>query len=74
MPSTRSRSVPPSRATASDVIVKIVLLFLIFMGVLAMFGKLRVPGAKQLASRKCRSCGRFRIGKGPCPCGKGGKT
>ncbi|MHA6326701.1 hypothetical protein [Roseivivax sp. CAU 1753] len=52
-------------------IVKIVLLFLVFMGVLAMFGKLRVPGAKQLSDRKCKSCGRFRIGKGPCPCGKG---
>ena len=54
-------------------IVKIVLLFLVFMGVMAMFGKLRVPGAKQLSSRKCKGCGRFRIGKGPCPCGKDGR-
>ena len=61
------------RGTASDVIVKIVLLFLVFMGVMAMFGKLRVPGAKQLSSRKCKGCGRFRIGKGPCPCGKDGR-
>ncbi len=29
----------------SDVIFKIVTLFLVFMGVLAMFGKLRFPGA-----------------------------
>jgi len=52
------------------VIFKIVTFFLIGMGVLAMFGKLSVPGAKRLASAKCKSCGRFRIGRGPCPCGK----
>ena len=56
------------RATVSDVITKIVFLFLIFMGVLAMFGKLRIPGAKRLSNAKCRKCGRYRIGKGPCPC------
>ncbi|MDU8912635.1 hypothetical protein [Aestuariicoccus sp. MJ-SS9] len=52
-------------------IIKIVTLFLIGMGVLAMFGKLRVPGARRLAAAKCPKCGRYRIGKGPCPCGKG---
>ncbi len=61
------------RVLASDVILKIVSLFLIFMAVLAMFGKLRVPGLRRLQSAKCRSCGRYRIGKGPCPCGKGNK-
>ena len=66
------KSVRNSRGTVSDVISKIVLLFLAFMAVLAMFGKLRVPGAKRLANAKCRKCGRYRIGKGPCPCsGKG---
>ena len=30
-----------------DVIVKIVILFLVFMGVMAMFGKLRVPVGRQ---------------------------
>lgn len=50
--------------------IKIVSLFLIGMLVLAMFGRLRVPGAKHLASRKCKRCGRFRIGKGPCSCGE----
>ena len=49
--------------SGSDVIVKIVTLFLIGMGVLAMFGKLRLP--KRLTSAKCPACG-----KGPCPCGK----
>jgi len=55
---------------ASDVIVKIVILFLVFMGVMAMFGKLRFPGQQKLASAKCPKCGRFRIGKGPCQCQK----
>ena len=41
------------------------------MAVLAMFGKLRFPGQKQINSRRCPSCGRFRIGKGPCACKKG---
>ncbi|WP_159456707.1 hypothetical protein [Roseivivax jejudonensis] len=50
-------------------ILKIVILFLVFMGVLGMFGKLRRP--KLLSRRsKCPDCGRHRIGKGPCPCKK----
>lgn len=52
-----------------SVIVKIVLLFLIGMGVLAMFGKLRLPGGKRLAAARCPGCGRFSLGKGPCGCG-----
>ncbi len=54
-------------------IVKIVVLFLVAMGVMAMFGKLRVPGADRLAQARCPKCGRFRIGKGQCPCGHIGK-
>ncbi len=57
-------------ASGCDVIVKIVTLFLIAMGVLAMFGKLRLP--KRLSSAKCPGCGRYRIGKGPCACGRDG--
>jgi hypothetical protein len=52
------------------VIFKIVTLFLVGMAVLAMFGKLSYPGKKALQSAKCQGCGRYRIGKGPCPCGK----
>ncbi|ARE40255.1 hypothetical protein RGUI_2114 [Rhodovulum sp. P5] len=59
-------------------IIKIVSLFLIGMAVLAMFGKLRLPGpvGRRIAFRraipaKCPHCGRHRIGGGPCPCGKG---
>lgn len=61
----------PMPGSASDVIVKIVILFLVFMGVMAMFGKLRFPGQQKLASARCPRCGRFRLGKGPCACGKG---
>jgi len=48
---------------------KIVILFLVFMGVLAMFGKLHWLGGKRLTKAKC-DCGRYRIGKGPCACGR----
>ena len=55
--------------------VKIVTLFLIVVVALALFGKLRLPGAKpgakpgaRLGGKTCPSCGRPRIGRGPCPC------
>ncbi len=51
--------------------IKVVTLFLIGMVALALFGRLRFPGQKRIASMKCRRCGRYRMGKGPCPCGKG---
>jgi len=59
---------------ACNVIIKIISLFLIGMVVLAMFGRLRLPGSNRLASAKCPKCGRFRIGKGPCSCGHGDKS
>lgn len=63
------------RVLASEVIFKIVVLFLVFMAVLAMFGKLRLPGSKRLNAARCDRCGRFRIGTGPCGCsGKGPKS
>ncbi len=59
-------------------ILKIISLFLIFMVVLGMFGKLRFPGSGRLSGRlgqgklsrpkKCPDCGRFLIGGGPCGC------
>ena len=51
-------------------IFKIVLLFLVFMGVLAWAGKMHWIGGKRLTQTKCTKCGRYRIGKGPCRCGK----
>jgi hypothetical protein len=52
-------------------ILKIVVLFLVVMGVLAMFGKMHWLGGKRFSSSKCQSCGRHKIGRGPCSCGKG---
>ncbi len=49
---------------------KIVLLFLVFIGVLAWFGKMHWIGGKRLRQAKCDTCGRYRIGKGPCGCGR----
>ncbi|EYD72060.1 hypothetical protein [Limimaricola hongkongensis] len=55
-------------------LIKIVTLFLVGMIVLAMFGKLRLPKGRGpkglLGGGRCAACGRPRIGKGPCPCGK----
>ncbi|KAJ54063.1 short-chain dehydrogenase [Actibacterium mucosum KCTC 23349] len=50
-------------------IVKAVFLFLAGMGVLAMFGKLRLPGQK-LLTKRCAKCGRLMLGKDKCSCGK----
>ena len=50
--------------------LKIVTLFLAFMAVLAMFGRLRLPGLKRGQDlpkpRRCKSCGRFVLRGGPC--------
>lgn len=55
----------------TGMLFKIITFFLIGMAVLAMFGKVKIPGQKRLASARCNRCGRFKIGKGPCPCTKG---
>jgi len=52
-------------------LVKGIILFLAVMAVLAMFGRLRFPGRRRQASLTCPTCGRPRIGKGPCPCKQG---
>ncbi|MGH1454596.1 MAG: hypothetical protein ACRBBV_15630 [Paracoccaceae bacterium] len=49
-------------------LIKAVTLFLLFMGVMAMFGKWKFPGQKKLDAARCPRCKRLRIGKGPCPC------
>jgi len=48
--------------------VKFVTLFLVFMIVMAIFGRLRFPGQKRLEAMKCPKCGRYRIGKRGCGC------
>lgn len=50
-------------------LIKGITFFLIFMLVLAMFGRLRWPGRKPKDKpRKCPECGSFIIGKGDCAC------
>ncbi|MGA1180748.1 MAG: hypothetical protein ACO3U1_09080 [Marivivens sp.] len=51
-------------------LIKGITLFLIAMLVLGMFGKLRFPSVGPRRDGKCAKCGRHRIGKGPCACGK----
>lgn len=50
-------------------IAKIVALFLVFIAVLGMFGKLRLPriGKDKLSSARCKACGRYTFGKS-CDC------
>ncbi len=59
-------------------IFKIITLFLVGMAVLAMFGRLRIGGfgrkrPDNLPPKpvKCRDCGAYVIGKGPCGCKSG---
>ena len=58
------------RGLGCDMVLKIVTLFLVFIAVLGMFGKLSLLLPKRVRQAKCENCGRYRIGKGPCPCGK----
>lgn len=55
-------------------LAKIVLLFLVVIAVLGMMGKLHWLGGPRIASPKCPGCGRYRIGRGPCSCGHGGRS
>lgn len=52
-------------------IVKIVMLFLVFMALLAMFGRLRLPKITRRHGlpkpRLCKTCGRYNLRGGPCP-------
>jgi predicted MFS family arabinose efflux permease len=50
---------------------KIITLFLVAMGVLAMFGKLRVGRLGQQG--RCRKCGSVKVGRGPCLCESKGR-
>jgi serine protease SohB len=58
-----------SAALVCDMIVKIVFLFLIGIAVLAMFGRIKLPGQTKLEAMRCNACGRFRLGTSGCSCG-----
>ena len=51
--------------------LKIIVLFLVLMMIIGMVGKLinPTPKPKGSKSRKCKTCGSFLIGKGPCATG-----
>ena len=57
-------------------ILKAVSLFLVAMLVLGMFGRFRWPPERLKRRRqvrdakKCRDCGGYILGDGPCPCRK----
>lgn len=56
--------------------LKIVTLFLVFMAVLAMFGRLRLPKITKRNGlpkpRLCKTCRRYNLRGGPCPhCSEG---
>ncbi|MFN3936226.1 MAG: hypothetical protein ACK4KW_01490 [Gemmobacter sp.] len=63
--------------------IKAVTLFLIFVGVLAMFGRLGWLGRQIGIGRRenlrlgrngrCQGCGRPLVGRSECDCGKGAK-
>jgi signal peptide peptidase SppA len=64
------------RAVRSFVMFKIVTLFLVFMAVLAMFGRLRLPKITRRQDlpkpRLCKTCRRYSLRGGPCPhCSEG---
>ena len=59
-------------------LVKTTLLFLLGMVLIAMIGRALFPGAvRRIVTRRsaalkpgtCPGCGRYLVGKGPCPCG-----
>lgn len=54
-------------------LTKIVTIFLVFIAILGMFGKLYwlLPKKLQKTASRCDSCGRHLIGSGPCDCKKG---
>lgn len=47
-------------------VIKIISLLLVFLVILALFGRFRF----RRGSAKCPACGRHRIGRGPCVCGQ----
>ena len=62
---------PTPASGCSAVLFKVMVAFLAFLAVLAIFGKWRFPGQDRLDAAKCKGCGRYKIGKGSCSCGRG---
>ena len=63
------------RATASDMLLKIILVFLGLMALVALIGRALFPGVLPKVLRRkssvpvCDKCGRYMIGRSTCDCG-----
>ncbi|MFM1863807.1 MAG: hypothetical protein RLZ26_2329 [Pseudomonadota bacterium] len=66
----RRRGARSGHGSGSEM-TKIVTIFLVVIALLAIFGRLRMPRLPGLGrvATTCPSCGRHKIGRGPCPCG-----
>ena len=62
----------PTRVSASDVIVKIVILFLVFMGVMAMFGNCAFPARRSSPRPRCPNAAASASARGPAPARRAG--
>lgn len=52
--------------------VKVITLFLVFIAILALLGRLRMPGfrlPRRKSAKRCERCGRPLIGRAACECG-----
>jgi hypothetical protein len=50
-------------------LVKVIVIFLAAMALIGMIGKVLFPNAvPRLAQRRCRTCGKPRIGRADCDC------
>jgi hypothetical protein len=69
------KTVPSGHATVSDMLFKIILIFLGLMALVALVGRALFPGALPKVLRKkssapvCTKCGRYLIGRKTCDCG-----
>lgn len=57
-------------ALGALMLVKAVIVFLCAMALIAWIGGLVGKLRPRRADRFCGSCGRPRVGRGPCPCGR----
>lgn len=66
----QSKNAPPSRGLGSDMLVKVIVIFLTVMAMIGMIGKLLFPDRlPRLNGQRCKSCGKPRIGRASCACG-----
>lgn len=63
------------RGTVSDMMVKVIIVFLCFMALIAFIGRALFPSSlprvmrKRQGAPRCAKCGRYLIGRKTCDCG-----